>query len=67
LPLLATWKKSACITPLADTTLSSLEWLEANLGKRTLLSSIDNEKVAFLVARRLRRELGSPILTPAVS
>lgn len=35
-----------------DTTLSSLEWLEANIGKRTLLSSIDNEKVAFLVAKR---------------
>lgn len=36
----------------ADTTLSSLEWLEANIGKRTLLSTIDNDKVAFLVAKR---------------
>lgn len=36
----------------ADTTLASLEWLELNIGKRTPLSSIDDEKVAFLVSKR---------------
>lgn len=47
----------------ADTTLSSLEWLEANIGKRTMLSSIDDEKVAFLVAKRRGefRKVGSKI------
>lgn len=45
----------------ADTTLSSLEWLEANIGKRTLISSIDNDKVALLVAKRRAefRKVGS--------
>ena len=36
----------------AETTLASLEWLEAALGKRTLVSSIDEERVAFAVAKR---------------
>lgn len=36
----------------AETTLSSLEWLEATLGKRTLVSAIDEERVAFAVAKR---------------
>lgn len=35
-----------------DTTLSSLEWLQDNIGKRTLVSSIDEERVSFLVAKR---------------
>lgn len=35
-----------------DTTLASLEWLQTHLGKATLLSAIDENKVAFLVARR---------------
>lgn len=35
-----------------DTTLASLEWLEANIGKRTLVSAITEERVAFLVAKR---------------
>lgn len=36
----------------ALTTLASLEWLEAAIGKRTLVSTIDEERVAFVVARR---------------
>lgn len=36
----------------ALTTLASLEWLEAALGKRTMISAIDNDKVAFIVAKR---------------
>lgn len=36
----------------ADTTLASLEWLQLHLGANTLLSSIDENKVAFIVARR---------------
>jgi integrase len=36
----------------ADTTLSSLEWLEGNIGKRTLVADITEERVAFLVAKR---------------
>lgn len=36
----------------ALTTLASLEWLEANIGKRTLLSAVSEERVAFLVAKR---------------
>lgn len=36
----------------ADTTLTNLEWLEAALGKSRRLSSIDDEVVAFLVAKR---------------
>lgn len=39
-----------------DTTLASLEWLEANIGKRTLISSIGEERVAFVVAKR-RQEI----------
>lgn len=36
----------------ALTTLASLEWLEANIGKRTLVSAVSEERVAFLVAKR---------------
>jgi integrase len=36
----------------ALTTLSNLEWLQLHIGKNTLLSAIDENKVAFLVARR---------------
>lgn len=36
----------------SDTTLASLEWLQTHLGKATLLSAIDENKVAFVVARR---------------
>ena len=35
-----------------DTTLSSLLWLETNIGKRTLVSAITEERVSFLVAKR---------------
>lgn len=36
----------------ALTTLASLEWLQAQLGPRRLLRTIDNELVAAIVARR---------------
>lgn len=36
----------------ALTTLASLEWLQKHIGAKTLVSAIDNDKVAFLVARR---------------
>lgn len=49
-----------------DTTLSSLEWLEANIGKRTLVSSITEERVSFLVAKRRQefRKVGNSKTTP---
>ena len=36
----------------ALTTLSSLEWLQGHIGKKTLLAEIDDNKVAFVVSRR---------------
>lgn len=33
-------------------TLRSLGWLEEQLGRRTMISTIDDDKIAFLVARR---------------
>ena len=36
----------------AMTTLASLEWLQAHLGARRLLSTIDDNLVAYLVAKR---------------
>lgn len=36
----------------ALTTLASLEWLEAAIGKRTLVADIGEERVAFVVAKR---------------
>jgi len=35
-----------------DTTLKSLLWLEAALGKKTLVSAIGEERIAFAVAKR---------------
>lgn len=36
----------------ALTTLSSLEWLQAHIGDKTLVSEIDDNKVSFIVSRR---------------
>lgn len=36
----------------ALTTLSSLEWLQAKIGPKTMLADIDDNKVAFVVSRR---------------
>lgn len=36
----------------ALTTLTNLEWLQAQIGAKTLLADIDDNKVAFIVSRR---------------
>lgn len=36
----------------ALTTLASLEWLQAQIGGKTILADIDDNKIAFIVSRR---------------
>ncbi|MFD1944686.1 tyrosine-type recombinase/integrase [Paradevosia shaoguanensis] len=45
----------------ALTTLSNLEWLQAQLGAKTLVSNIDDNRVSFVVAKRRRefRKVGN--------